>query len=191
MVLIPEESRMIPVGQPSDRDFLEIAREEYMIAGDYWSSWDRDRADFFHGSFPHMEEMPYGLDYLPKPKTVVFVHGGKQPQEVEPPLYAKPPLLYSQDELEHIFRVNADKWYEETGMMAFVADRIMHPAYLRVIGLGRQVIPLILGELQESPDHWFWALRAIAGEDPVESESDFDEAVEAWLRWGRQAGYVG
>jgi len=65
-----------------------------------------------------------------------------------------------------------------------------HPAYQQIIALGPPVIPLILRELRERPDHWFWALNAITGEDPVGPEDDFDQAVEAWLRWGRERGYL-
>jgi len=43
-----------------------------------------------------------------------------------------------------------------------------------------------LEELQKEPDHWFEALSAITGEDPVKPEDDFDQAVDAWLEWGRQ-----
>jgi len=45
-------------------------------------------------------------------------------------------------------------------------------------------------EIQEEPDHWFAALTAITGEGPVQPQHDFDEAVEAWLEWGRQKGII-
>lgn len=67
----------------------------------------------------------------------------------------------------------------------------MLPAYQQMIGLGRDAIPLILGRLATDPSsHWFWALEAIAREDPTDSQSTVQEAVDAWLRWGRAKGYV-
>ncbi len=72
---------------------------------------------------------------------------------------------------------------------------IAHPSYLRIIGLSNlstrnDVERLLLLELQDEPDHWFAALTAITGEDPVSPEHDFDEAVAAWIEWGRHNGVI-
>lgn len=69
---------------------------------------------------------------------------------------------------------------------------VMHPAYQRIIGKGKEAIPFILRELEREPDHWFWALNAITGEDPVKKEDQGDIAAmsRAWIHWGRQSGYI-
>jgi hypothetical protein len=72
---------------------------------------------------------------------------------------------------------------------------IAHPSYLRIIGLardstGREIERLLLRELEAEPDHWFAALTAITGEDPVRPQDDFDETVEAWLKWGHNEGII-
>jgi hypothetical protein len=66
----------------------------------------------------------------------------------------------------------------------------MHPAYQRIIGLGTAAVPLILAELEKDLDQWFWALKAITGEDPVppESRGKMREMADAWLNWGRKKG---
>ena len=68
----------------------------------------------------------------------------------------------------------------------------MHMAYQRIIGLGISVVPSVLQELKGKPDHWFWALNAITGEDPVpqDAQGDLRRMAEAWLEWGRRKGYV-
>ncbi len=66
----------------------------------------------------------------------------------------------------------------------------MHPAYQHIIGIGMPAVPLLLRELKENPDHWFWALHAITEQDPAHSEDTFDGAVAAWLEWGRHHGYL-
>lgn len=68
----------------------------------------------------------------------------------------------------------------------------MHPAYQRIIGFGLPAVPLILAELRRELDHWFWAFKAITGEDPVPAErrGNMKEMAEIWLEWGRQRGYV-
>lgn len=67
----------------------------------------------------------------------------------------------------------------------------MHPAYQQIIGLGPDVVPLLLAELEGHPDHWFWALHAITREDPVPSESrgKIKAMAQAWLDWGKRHGY--
>jgi hypothetical protein len=66
-----------------------------------------------------------------------------------------------------------------------------HPAYREIISMGKPVVPLILAELEERPDYWFAALRAITGEDPVPNEArgNVRAMTGAWLAWGRVHGY--
>jgi hypothetical protein len=72
---------------------------------------------------------------------------------------------------------------------------ISHPSYLRIIGLAREfrkdeIERLILQELKSEPDHWFDALEAITGQNPVSPDDDFDAAVNAWLDWGHKEGII-
>lgn len=72
---------------------------------------------------------------------------------------------------------------------------LAHPSYLRIIGLarlssGNEIERLLLEELESEPDHWFQALTAITGEDPVPPNYDFDASVNAWLEWGRTKGIL-
>ncbi len=84
------------------------------------------------------------------------------------------------------FRRLADQWYENTRHLSSINKQIMHPAYLQIIGMGPDVIPLVLEELKQTQEHWFPALFALTGEDPAPEGCTFDEAVNAWLEWGRQ-----
>jgi hypothetical protein len=93
------------------------------------------------------------------------------------------------------FRREVEIWKEATAPLSSIAKMVAHPSYLRIIGLARHSIGhelerLLLKELQSEPDHWFDALVAITGEDPTRPDQDFDEAVEAWLQWGRTRGLV-
>ena len=79
-------------------------------------------------------------------------------------------------------------WKTETRFCSSVSQIAMHQSYQKIIGLGPAVLPLILRELRDHPGHWFWALQAIAHEDPV-SESDRGDIramTHAWLVWGRR-----
>lgn len=93
--------------------------------------------------------------------------------------------------LERSFREQVNRWKDETGHLSSITKAIAHPSYLRIIGLAKnssdhQIEKLLLNELEAEPDHWFAALSAITGEDPVKPEDDFDDAVAAWLEWGRK-----
>src|SRR5580658_1570612 len=55
--------------------------------------------------------------------------------------------------------------------------------YQKIIAMGPPAVPLILEELRASPDHWFWALCALTGEDPVppQSRGVLSKMTEAWI----------
>lgn len=95
-------------------------------------------------------------------------------------------------ERERVFRRLAEWWRSETGLMSSIDDKALHPAYQQIIGMGPEAILLILRELQLRPAHWFWALNAITREDPINPEDigNVKKMTEAWLRWGRERGYL-
>ena len=96
---------------------------------------------------------------------------------------------YDAEELAATFHALAKVWEAETGMLSSAQTRVMHPAYQRTIGLGPAVLPLILRQLAEQPDHWFWALHAITGEDVAPNNTNLAEVCAAWLQWGKEREY--
>ena len=89
------------------------------------------------------------------------------------------------------FAALAARWRTETAALSSVSQIALHPAYQEIIGLGRTATPLILREMQRQPGHWFRALRAITGEDPVrpEQRGSVPEMTAAWLQWGGARGF--
>lgn len=96
-----------------------------------------------------------------------------------------------QDALEQKFHDLTSRWRRETALCSSVTAMAMHPAYQQIIGMGTPALPLIFQELQREPDHCFWALGAITGENPVPEENagDLDAMTDAWLSWGITHGY--
>lgn len=82
-------------------------------------------------------------------------------------------------------------WKRERGPYSSSAKLAEHLAYRQIIGLGPAVVPLLLRELEREPDHWFRALHALTGADPVPvaSRGKVADMAAAWLRWGRKQGY--
>ena len=89
-------------------------------------------------------------------------------------------------ELRRQFESLSTQWKEESRYLSSTTDIATNPAYQRIIGLGLPVVPLILEDLRKQPYHWFWALNAITGEDPVpdSSRGRVREMADAWINWG-------
>jgi hypothetical protein len=92
--------------------------------------------------------------------------------------------------IESKFRALADRWRKETRHSSSVNRMAMHPAYQQIVGMGHDALPFILRELEKTRGHWLWALYAINGEDIAPEGSTFDEAVDAWLEWGRTHNHI-
>ena len=69
-------------------------------------------------------------------------------------------------DIEAQFERLATDWKHETAHLSSPVMIAEHRAYQEIIGMGKDAIPFILRDLEESPSLWFWALRSIAGESP-------------------------
>lgn len=97
--------------------------------------------------------------------------------------WANPVIRFSNLEAE---------WKESTAMLSSITEIAMHSAYQQIIGMGPAAISLIFVSMQREPNHWFWALKAISGEDPVSPEhrGNILEMTNAWLDWGKKHLYI-
>jgi hypothetical protein len=85
------------------------------------------------------------------------------------------------------FEALAAQWKAETALLSSTSAMVSHPAYQAIIALGPPVLPLILRDLEGEPAHWFEALQAISGEEPVPREhwGDIEAMRRDWLEWGK------
>lgn len=86
----------------------------------------------------------------------------------------------------------SNEWRKDTPIFSSITEIVMHPSYQRIIGMGPTAIPMILLSMRNEPDHWFWALSAITGENPVPSkhQGKIKKMTEAWLEWGQKQLYL-
>jgi hypothetical protein len=93
--------------------------------------------------------------------------------------------------LEFQFLMLAIQWKQDNLFESSPWRMAAHPAYQRIIGMGRRAVPLILQLLSREADFWFEALLAITGEQPVPPEhaGNMEAMRQDWLRWGREHGY--
>ncbi|WP_231636780.1 MULTISPECIES: hypothetical protein [Planktothricoides] len=105
---------------------------------------------------------------------------------IEPEAFAK------KTDLETTFYQLVEQWKTETRGISSTEQLSMHSAYQQIIGMGSEVIPMLLRELEKNSGRWFWALKSITREDPVlpEQRGKTKEMIEAWLNWGRKKGYI-
>jgi hypothetical protein len=91
-------------------------------------------------------------------------------------------------DLERAFRQLVAEWRSAVAHLSSTTRRVQHPAYQRIIALGPKVVPLLLRELKDGPDHWFAALRALTGIDPVPpaDRGKMAAMTEAWIHWGEE-----
>ena len=93
--------------------------------------------------------------------------------------------------IEVRFRSLAAIWHKETDFLSSMSQASNHPAYRQIIELGQEVVPLLLRDLEDHHTHWFTALHAITGAQPIPKSvaGDIPKMAEAWLRWARDNGY--
>ena len=104
----------------------------------------------------------------------------------------KPVGAFVGTSLTQRFESLASQWRAETSHFSSTTKIVLHPSYQRIIGLGPAAIGLILQDLQQTHGHWFWALSAITGADPISTEDagDVDKMAQAWVNWGQREGYL-
>lgn len=102
------------------------------------------------------------------------------------------PQLTTQLDLRERFERLAAEWKQKSLYLSNTAQMSMLPPYQRIIGMGWPAVPLILEELRRNPDQWFWALEAITEENPVPREAAgiVPQMAEAWIKWGKQRGFL-
>jgi len=90
------------------------------------------------------------------------------------------------------FKKHEKKWKQDTKFMSSLADKYLHPSYARIIGLGWPAVSFILKSLQRQPDDWFYALRAITGENPVPMSvaGNMPKMAEIWIDWGKKHNLI-
>lgn len=110
--------------------------------------------------------------------TVTLISNGEKP--------------YVSEELKQEFNKLTAKWRGETAYISLASEQANNFAYQQIIGMGKEVLPLIFAELKETTSDWFWALRAITrAEISIKPEhlGNVHKVADAWLAWGKQHGY--
>lgn len=95
-----------------------------------------------------------------------------------------------------------DELNYQTGHLSSSAQVKRHPTYQKIIDLGKEIIPIMLDEIdhfrQTDEEEFFpgwWAFSILAhfnGDWPEEKPEPgvLDSCADVWLRWGKKNGYL-
>lgn len=105
--------------------------------------------------------------------------------------WVRVPKISSESSDLKFARLSSD-WKRASAHLSAVERMAMLPSYQAIIGMGPEVVPLLLQDLQQEPCHWFWALHAITQENPAENKGPLpvSELAALWIEWGRQKGLI-
>ena len=100
------------------------------------------------------------------------------------------PQLIKESDAEARFKSRKARWEADVRFLSDMNEICSHPAYQEIIGMGSEALPFILRELEKEPGDWFWALKAITGEDPVPADhrGNVNLMREDWLAWAQRSG---
>ena len=96
------------------------------------------------------------------------------------------------DDREKRFRELVDEWKSDTLYLSSTTALINHHAYRAIIEMGKEVVPLVLKELEANPDWWFTALEALTDSPPTLEgiEGDLEQSTRVWVEWGKSRSYL-
>ena len=98
---------------------------------------------------------------------------------------------YQQSLIEHFDNLKL-LWLEETKMSSNVFITLKHPAHIKIIELGIDVLPMLLHDLRDNKNHWFYTLSIITNHNPIKTKNlgNIDKMIDDWLEWGKSNNFI-
>jgi hypothetical protein len=99
-------------------------------------------------------------------------------------------------QLSRRFQEQAEKWERETGHLSSPTQRMMHPSYQAILGMGREhkrdMVVLLIQDMQQHYRPWFGALSYLTQENPLEraDAGKMDKMIASWVEWGKSTGLL-
>src|SRR5260370_29545136 len=91
------------------------------------------------------------------------------------------------ENLEQRFAEHATKWERETRHLSSPTQRMMHPSYQAILGMGREhereLIRLLIRDMQQHDRPWFGALSYITKENPIDhaDAGKMNKMIASWV----------
>jgi hypothetical protein len=95
---------------------------------------------------------------------------------------------------EEAFQRLVTDWRDRTAHLSLFNGKYTDMAYFQLVGMGKEILPLVFQELEETTSDWFVLLAAVAREDapviPAEDNGRARRIANIWMEWGRERGYT-
>lgn len=105
-------------------------------------------------------------------------------------------ILADQESLGDRFRKQAEKWQRETRHLSSPLQKMIHPSYQAILGMGaehkQEIVSFMLRDLQQNQGDWFLALSYLTQADPTNPKDAGKTAklAGAWIKWGKEKGLL-
>jgi hypothetical protein len=95
--------------------------------------------------------------------------------------------LYKQ-QLKKRFDLYNSIWKSETIFSSSITEITNNAAYRSIIALGQEVIPFIIDDLKVNDNHWFHALEALTGQNPIKENHKGIVLLmkKDWVEWAKE-----
>lgn len=83
-------------------------------------------------------------------------------------------------------------WLMETMFDSGYASMVNHPAFLKIVSWGEDIIPSLVEDMVNAGTPWYYALSIITDENPV-SEDNMGKhkyVIEDWRGWAEQNCFI-
>ena len=142
------------------------------------------KSSYHHLATDGAEQSCYHSNYRAKPWHINYSTGPYLGSPISQTAISK--NISKKEELKREFKSLVNEWHKERAFISSVTEIAMCKSYQRIIGMGKDVLPFIIYQLKEegeNPDHWFWALKAITGENAVHPEhrGNMKKMAEDWI----------
>lgn len=93
------------------------------------------------------------------------------------------------DTIEQKFEALSSEWKKFNGGRSVIEYN--HAAFMQIVGMGPDVIPILLRRLHEGDGDWIVAMKYVTGQRVTtpEMRGNFRAIRDAWLRWGLENGF--
>ena len=84
-----------------------------------------------------------------------------------------------------------DQWLNETRFLSDPSEVYSNDNYIKIIELGKKVIPYLIEDLETANTDWLFALHQITGDDPIAPNhvGKFGLMKSDWLNWADKTGW--
>ena len=158
-----------------------------------YQDWHKPAKESWHESGKHEEDLQWRLELI---DSFARRRDLGTDLQILAEVLAGAQAFEAVDPLEEQFREQADKWDLETRHLSSPTQKMMHPSYQAILGMGQEhtekVTRFLILDMQQHRRAWFWALSYLTRDNPINraDAGKMDKMISAWVEWGERKGIL-